>query len=401
VKADPTSHRTHLLAASLALFLASACVVAGYWRCREWEHRYIHALAPEFYDVKLQGVALQKEAFAQPDLLVLYGSSELVREMPNNATQFFQDYPTGFGIFPVGKPGATSLSILQKIASVGEDIRGRKVAFSMSPGWFFTKDFDPKYYEGNFSELQASELAFSTVLSPELKRDVARRMLAYPRTFIHRALLKFVLARLAGDTFWDHCLYWTVWPLGRLHNAIGRVQDHLEVALHILDEDERLDAVTTQHGSHHLIWSDLLKRAARFANATALQAKRNEVVRRHLPKASRDKTFIQTMETATEWTDLELLMRTFKELGAEPLFLSMPVEDIRLEVYGISPEARAAYVDRIDSLAKHYGIPLLDFHEYEKDPAFLVDFLDHLSGKGWLYYNKALDDFFHGHVSSL
>ncbi len=391
-----------MLAASLALFLASVCVVVGYWRCSEWEHHYIHALAPEFYDVKLQGVALQKEAFAQPDLLVLYGSSELVREMPNNATQFFQDYPTGFGIFPVGKPGATSLSILQKIASVGKDIRGRKVAFSISPGWFFTKEFDPKYYEGNFSELQASEVAFSSVLSSDLKRDVARRMLAYPRTFNHRALLKFVLNRLAGDTFWDHCLYWTVWPLGKLHNAVGRLQDHLEVAIHILDEDEHLDVVTASSRSgHHLIWNDLLKRAARFANSTALQAKRNEVVRRHLPRASRDKTFIQTMETANEWTDVELLMRTFKELGAEPLFLSMPIEDIRLEVYGISPEARSAYVDRIDGLAKQYDIPLLDFHEYEKDPAFLVDFLDHLSGKGWLYYNKALDDFFHGHVSSL
>ena len=35
------------------------------------------------------------------------------------------------------------------------------------------------------------------------------------------------------------------------------------------------------------------------------------------------------------------------------------------------------------------------FRDHENDPAFLVDFLDHLSAEGWLYYNKALDDFFH------
>ncbi len=373
--------------------------------CRDLEGRYIHVLAPEFYDVKLQGVALQKEAFAQKDLLVLYGSSELVREMPNNATQFFENYPTGFGVFPVGKPGATSLSVLQKVAAVGDDLRGKKVAFSISPGWFFTNEIDPKYYEGNFSELQASELAFSTKLSSGLKRDIARRMLSYPKTLSHRMLLRFTLERLARDTFKDHCLYWIAWPLGKLDGAIQRAQDHLEVALHILDEDDKLDKANattpTNRPGKLLNWSDVLKGAARFANNAALQAKRNEVVRRHLPRASRDKTFMATIATAGEWTDIELLMRTFKELGAEPLFLSMPIEDIRLEVYGISSDVRAAYIQRLDGLAKQYDIPLLDFHEYQKDPAFLVDFLDHLSSKGWLYYNKALDDFFHGRISSL
>jgi D-alanine transfer protein len=366
------------------------------------ERRYIHELAPEFYDVKLQGVALQKQAFAQPDLLVLYGSSELAREMPNNPTQFFQDYPTGFGIFPVGKPGAASLAVLQKVASVGRMIKGKKVAFSISPGWYFTKEFDPAYYEGNFSELQASELAFSTLLSPALKQDISKRMLTYPKTLRHRDLLHFALDRLASNTFWDKCAYWAAWPLGTLRNGIERTQDHLEVALHILDEDEHLNALSaSEHGKRRLIWGDLLKRAARFANATALQAKRSEVARRHLPRASRDKTFIRTLESANEWTDIELLMRVFKELGAQPLFLSMPVEDIRLEVYGISPEARDAYIERLHALADRYQTPLVDFHQYEKDPAFMVDFLDHLSWKGWLYYNKVLDDFYHGRTTSL
>src|SRR5207248_11012501 len=120
--------------------------------------------------------------FQQPDLLVLYGSSELVKEMPNNATEFFADYPTGFRVFPVGKPGATSLTVLQRIVGVGKGIEGKKLAFSISPGWFFTEIFDPKYYEGNFSEMQGCEVAFSSDLSHGLKRDIARRMLEFPST---------------------------------------------------------------------------------------------------------------------------------------------------------------------------------------------------------------------------
>ena len=107
------------------------------------------------------------------------------------------------------------------------------------------------------------------------------------------------------------------------------------------------------------------------------------------------RNFVKVVEHAKEWTDLELLLRTFGELGAQPLLLSMPVEDIRLEVYGVSPEARTAYLRHLDGLAGRFDVALLDFRAHQKDPAFLVDFLDHLSPQGWLYYNKALDDFYH------
>ena len=377
-------------------------IVAGVFYCDGMEQRYVHALAPDLSEVKLHGVVLQKKAFAQPDLLVLYGSSELAKEMPNNASQFFQDYPTGFRVFPVGQPGTTSLAVLQKVAAVGKDISGKKVAFSMSPGWFFTEAFDPKWYEGNFSHLQAYELAFSGDLSRELKRDIARRMLDYPKTLESQWLLEFTLERLAGDTLLDRGLYAAVWPLGQLENAIGRAQDHFEAALHILDEDTKLSE-SVPHGLRAVNWGALVKRATKFAvNNTAVRAKRSEVARKrqkyaaaHVTKAVQTQNFVKLVKNAKEWTDLELLLRVFGELGAQPLLLSMPVEDIRLEVYGVSADARTAYLRRLDETAARYDVALLDFRGHQKDPAFLVDFLDHLSPQGWLYYNKALDDFYH------
>ncbi len=394
------AQKSHLLAALLAVAISAVALAAALAWCDQLETRYIHAIAPEFTEEKLQGVALQRHAFAEPDLLVLYGSSELVKEMPNNASQFFQDYPTGFRVFPVGKPGTSSLAILQKVAAVGGDIRGEKTAYSMSPGWFFTETFDPTWYEGNFSALQAFELTFNSHLSHRLKRDVARRMLAFPKTIDGRPLLDFGLRHLAGDTALDRFLYGLAWPLGRMKVGVGRAQDHFETALHILDEDEQLNPNPT-HGLRALNWNQILKQAARFANAASVQAKKNEVKRKNLPRASRDKTFITEMSRAHEWTDVELLMRTFNELGAKPLLLSMPIEDIRLEVYGISPDARTAYLDRLHMLAGRYDIPLVDFRDHEKDNGFTVDFLDHLSGEGWLYYNKVLDDFYHDRLQKL
>ncbi len=397
----PPQKRLHLFASGIALLVALVSILAGVVWCRQLEAQNIHELAPEFTDEKLQGVALQKVAFAQPDLLVMYGSSELAKEMPNNATQFFADYPTGFRVFPVGKPGTTSLAVLQKIAAVGDNIRGHKVAYSISPGWFFSETVDTKYYEGNFSPLQALELAFSADLSWDLRRDVARRMLEFPKTLEDHPLLEYALQRLAGDTIQDRVLFGLARPFGYLTQLVDRAQDHFEAALHILDEDEKLNPTSPKRGLRALNWNEVLKRAAQFANKTVIQAKKNEVAKRKASKISREKGFLQAIAHAKEWTDLELLMRTMQELGANPLLLSMPIEDIRLEVYGLAPSARTEYLDRLDQLAENYGFHHIDFRDHQADPGFLFDFQDHLSAEGWLFYNKALDDFFHGRLSSL
>ena len=379
--------------------MAGIALTVGLLYCRDLERRYIHPIAPEFADEKLQGAALQKEAFRQPDLLVMYGSSELAKEMPNNAVQFFQDYPTGFRVFPVGKAGATALAILQKLAAVGPELRGRKMIYSISPGWFFAETFEAKYYEGNFSDMQALELVFSSHLSHELKRDIARRMIEYPTTTDDTLMLDFASHRLAADGLVDRALYGLAWPLGKLQSAFDRGQDHFAAALHILEEDEKLNP-TTNHGLRALNWNDIVKRAAQFANAAAVRAKKNEVAKRKTMK-DRSASFRKGLAQAREWTDFALLLRVCQELGAQPLFLSMPVEDIRLEVYGLDAAARLSYIDRLKGLTDEYHYPLQLFREYESDPGFLYDFQDHLSAEGWLFYNKAIDDFFHGRVSSL
>ncbi len=384
---------TQLLGAAIAVGILSIFLTAGTFWCLHLEETHVHALAPEFTPEKLQGAALQKRAFEQPDLLVFYGSSELVKEMPNNATQFFADYPTGFRVFPVGKPGSTSLGVVQKVAAVGQQIRTKKVAFSISPGWFLTEVFDPSFYAGNFSEMQAYETVFSTELSRDLKQRIARRMLDFPDTLKSRPFLRMSLQKLAGKRLVDRIAYAFCWPLGRLQVRISRLQDHGEVAIHILESD--LAEKPKGKGIRGLNWNDLLKRAARFANLTAVQNKKNEVTRKKMVPGSQDAAYLTAIGLAREWVDLELLLRTFREMEADVLLLSIPVEDIRLEVYGITKTSREEYLRRLSAMAAKYGYPVADFRDHVANERFTVDFLDHLSGEGWLYYNKMLDDFFH------
>jgi hypothetical protein len=68
--------------------------------------RYIHALAPGTFAFKNDGSELQREAFRNADLLVVYGSSELEIANPYHASTIFSelrldraraDHCAGFG----------------------------------------------------------------------------------------------------------------------------------------------------------------------------------------------------------------------------------------------------------------------------------------------------------------
>src|SRR5260221_7806805 len=211
---DAPPNRPHLRALAYAGIAAGSILAAGAAVGEHLVQRRVNALAPMLLPLKNQRVVLQQSAFARPDLLPFYGSSELVKPIPDKAAEFFRSYPTDFEVFPVGKAGTTSIIILEKLAAVGETLRGKKVAISLSPSWFMEPQIPLHYYEGNFSKLQAHELVFRSRLSWELKRDIAHRMLEFPETIARRPLLAFALRRLADGSKTDRLLFAAGWPFG-------------------------------------------------------------------------------------------------------------------------------------------------------------------------------------------
>src|SRR5262249_16311632 len=112
-------------------------------------------------------------------------------------------------------------------------------------------------------------------------------------------------------------------------------------------------------------------------------------------RAARDAAFRTRIATAEEWTDLELLFRTLEEAGAQPLILSMPIDNTLGNVRGVSRSAYQPYYDNLAPLTHRYHVPLADFEDHDSDPTFLIAHTEHPSPKGWTYYDRALDDFFH------
>ncbi|MCL5025879.1 MAG: D-alanyl-lipoteichoic acid biosynthesis protein DltD [Chloroflexi bacterium] len=397
----------HLAPALLALTLFSASLVGGAAYARDLEGRYIHAIAPQTFSLKNQGTALQDEAFRQPDLLPIYGSSELNIADPYHGSELFRSYPTGFTIFPVGKAGTTDLIMLQDLAAIGSDLRGKKVAISLSPPWFFGAMVGQDAYAGNFSRLHASELAYSTEISFDVKQDAARRMLQYPKPLEADPLLKFMLERLADGSPLSRVCYYALLPLGKVQTLVLQLQDHWETFSYIQDQKggrHPLDP-DVSHEAATLDWSALLQKAEReqlqhadnnpfgFDNQAWVNRLRPDVVKQ---KSSRNDTqFLKNLGQSAEWTDLDLLLRGLRDLDAQPLILSMPIQGKYYDYTGVSARARQAYYDKLRQVVEPYGVPVLDFADHDGDKYFLIDPGAHVSREGWIYYDQALDAFYH------
>ena len=129
----------HLFAGLIASGLVAAVLLGAEMVAVHLEHATIRSSAPELFSLKNQGLAFQRAAARAPYVLPLYGSSELTAvRVPERAHIFFRTAPTGFQVSPVGAGGTNSLIMLQKIGALGSDLRGKKVAISLSPGWLLT-----------------------------------------------------------------------------------------------------------------------------------------------------------------------------------------------------------------------------------------------------------------------
>jgi D-alanine transfer protein len=111
-----------------------------------------------------------------------------------------------------------------------------------------------------------------------------------------------------------------------------------------------------------------------------------------------DEEFRQRVAQTPEWSDLDLLLDGLKDMGAEPLLLSTPLNGGYYDYTGVTYEGRRAYYDKLRTVAAAHGVPVVDFAEHDDDKYFLID-PGHLSSKGWIYFAQAFDAFYHDRLT--
>jgi len=387
------------------LILILALTGFGYYAYSLEQHD-VNTLASSNLSQTANGIALQRAALYQSDLLPVYGSSEITMiDTPYDAEKFFTTYPSGFTVFQVANLGAASLTIAQDLAALGPDLRGKKIVISLSPGSFTMRKLPLEYYAGNFSPLHAYEMVFSPQLSMDLKIAAAKRMLDFPTTLQSDSFLHFAAFQMTRTSKANRILYYLSWPLGELQIITLRLQDHAEVISYLWSHP--MNPVVKKI-PQTIDWP------AAFSSALAEQKQHTlsnsfgvedrywwwyqHIVTNPIPTGSEDQDFTNRVKQHPEWTDLNILLRVLQESGAQPLILSRPMNVHLWEALGVTEQAQDIYYVKLNASVNQYHMPLVDYQSYGTDIYFSIDQGAHTSRYGWVYVDQTLDEFFHGNL---
>ena len=291
------------------------------------------------------------------------------------------------------------------MAAIGPELRGKKVVFSFTPSMFNAAEVNSQAYAANFSLLHANALIFDLYLDLETKQTAAQRMNDYPDTLNDDAVLQFAVQQLACRCWYGSTLYVLSLPLGQINTWIIRLQDHWDVLNYIWSVPNLNPQVVREPGQ--INWSKQIAQALiaeqRHSNNNPYGIENglwNWSYKRKLrfPKkpGSANSQFVQNLDTSKEWTDFDLVLQILKEMRAQPLILSRPIDGPIWSAMGVSRPARLVYYDKLQSTVSPYRFPFVDFASHDGDHYFSVDLASHTSRAGWVYVDQILNAFFHG-----
>jgi len=400
----------HLAAAFTAFLAAILMAVAFTEYAQQFEKKYVHAVAGVDHSDINNGSELERLAIKQDDLLMIYGASELVLlDTKYQANKFFSSYPTGFMVFNVATKGGSALTLAQKFAGLGSDLRGRRLVLALGPAIMTMAPYgevNTRHYDANFSPLNALELTFSPDLSMQTKQHAARRTLDFPDPLKDQAFIKFALERLAGNSLVDKILYYLCWPLGRLDIVILRMQDHY-ATVNFIRHLSKAD-VTIKHEPKEIDWEALIPIAEKeqiastnsnpFGIDNSQWPKIKELFVKPVPLGKKDNEFEWDVNSAREWEDLDIALQVIKELNGNVIVMSAPMNVPLWERIGVSEQAQNTYYEKLHSVVEPYGLPIIDLHQYGTIKYFSMDLASHASRKGWIYVDQTLDAIYHGRL---
>ncbi len=394
-KAGSTPVPPHLLAGLIALLSVAAIVAAVPATLAHLGSQALKGLLTAPSMQKDMGTLLQILAMEDNTVLPVYGSSELTRREPNRPDCFFASSPTGFQVCSVGGAGNTSLMTAQKIAALGDHVRDRKLVVLLSCSWFRRPTLPTPHYTGNFSPAQAMNIVLDDPVGPRIRRRLADRMLDFPDTLKEApALCSCLRGLVSNDALSMSCAAWQR-PLLQLQQATMATQDNLGTLLNMMlglrPAKGAANADISVAVARPFSWDATIGRAAEFAAPEDLELPSGQPHRSGVA----NETFIEGFENAHEWADFDLLLDTCKTLGARPLIVAIPLDGAFESAHGVSPEARSYYYNRLRDACASRGFTFAHLGDHDMDPGFVINHSSHLSGKGWIFVNRLLDDFYH------
>ncbi|ASS73089.1 D-alanyl-lipoteichoic acid biosynthesis protein DltD [Bacillus atrophaeus] len=378
------------------LFVGAIAVPAS-WLTRFIPDKRVEESATALNPNMFQGLYLQNKMLEEQKYLPIYGSSELSRLDKFHPSNYFQVNNQGFTPYLIGKGGSQSLIHAINFAAHADQLKGKKLVFIVSPQWFTKHGSDEQHFAPNYSALQGLDLAFNDKIDPAVKKQMMKRMLHYKAVTNDAVLSELYQAMLEGQTWKVNLLK----PAAKSYYSLLQKKD----LYYSMAESEG----PKRHVSESVKdkpWSVLKQEADKMgedhsrSNVFHIDDPSYRKLKHKVPKV-KNKNKHRTYAKSPEFGDFELMLDILKDAGAEPMFVSIPVNGKWYDYTGFPKNGRTDYYKKVKKQIEAKGFQVADLSGHEYDPYFMKDTI-HIGWKGWVYVDKAIEEFYKtGKVSSL
>jgi len=348
--------------------------------------RYYTATKESIRDHRGYSLAHEDRPLGHRDL-VLFGSSELSSEVPQNPRTLLPTKVSDFDLYLSGRGYTQSLAHAIELAAISDQLpQPRRVALIISPQWFTTEGATKESFAEVFSAPQMAAMMGNPNLRPATRAAVLERA---------RSLS-------AGSPWFPAVTGLRTALTSALRSPADALQRRADVLKAISQASRSTASMTApfkvQPGSVSIgrfDWTaarsegEAQGRAATSNNQFAvLDSYFDKYIRERLPTLKGSLESGDYSGASPEWADLQLFLDVAKDLQVEVLLISVPMNGRWYDYAGYPQARRAHYYDRIRQVATSAGVQLADLSSHEYEPYFLVDIM-HLGWKGWLDVTEA------------
>lgn len=259
-------------------------------------------------DQVLKGTLVQDKMYQSDAYYPIYGSSELEKDDPFNPAILLNNRnQVSKKPFLIGTGGSTDLVNAVELGSQYGNLKGKKMAFIVSPQWFTKNGLTQDNFKARISKVQLNQLFNQEQLSPELKQRYAKRLLQFKEVENRSYLEKVAQGKTQEDKSY-------------LSNFKDEQLKKIEAikAVYLLRKSpvSHVDPVTSKNDS----WDDVMTEAEIYGakhtktNEFGIRDEYWDLIKKHKRKINRNHEF---RENSPEFKDLELLVDTLREAGAD------------------------------------------------------------------------------------
>ena len=354
----------------------------------------VNQAATELNPFMFQGKYIQDKMLENKHYLPMYGSSELSRLDQFHPSNYFQVAGDHFTPFLVGRGGTESLIHLLNFSEHVDQLKGRKIVFVLSPQWFQPKGTDESHFVPNYSSLQGYDFAFNNRINPSIKIRAIKRLLTFSSVKDDPILSTIYKAEITHNP-WERRKAALVRPFAYAFRDLLVKKDlYYSLAGGFARKREIKPNLNNETWGQLEVAADQVGKKYSTNNQFHVTNSQFNKIRKMVPTL-KDKKFGASYGKSPEYQDFQLILDVLKESGAQPLFISVPVNGKWYDYTGFPKEGRTAYYKRIKKQIEAEGFQIADFSNHEYDPYFMKDTI-HIGWKGWVYSDKAIKDFYDG-----